>query len=266
MNALQLKLTAVVSIFVLVTACKKEDKPPTPPPVAECKLSNVYFFGESPTPTDSADYVYTGNLIAKMQFKNLYYGFEYNDEKVIKRSHYSTNLGRIYQYDTLLYNGAGDVIRIESFRNTGTEYDTLNISDFEYANGKLSKATTYGVKFGAISPDPQIYEYTYTGGNITKAVFTDYFFGQPTTIYNFTYDTKPNYFLKQSPQPWLTDLFMQSFFGSDLPLYISTNNVTEITSGSSTLAIITYATDSYGNLIEMKRDNRPQVRYAYDCR
>jgi hypothetical protein len=258
------------SLLCLLSCKKDRDNTPAPePPVSQapCRLEKAYFFGDSPTPTDSVSIVYEGSNLTKLQSpRKGYWRFDYNGTKVIKKSLVDFNGDYyVYDYTDITYDTDSLVTKMKYYRISGTGgYEQLNEFDFAYTNGKLTKCTAYAVEGGVLNPNAQIHDYTYTGDNITQMVFTDYFFGQPTTTYTLSYDTKKNYYQKQSPQPWLTDLLMTSFFPDALPYYLSANNVVQISYGGTTIPI-TYTEDDRQNLTEVRRGGAPQIRYGYSC-
>lgn len=225
-----IKAGLIVSLaLVTILSCKKDNNNPSAK--APCKLKEVYFFVGNNTTPDTGIYVYNGNNIAKIQFKNIYFSLDYKDDKLIKRSLYDTVFKTPYSYDTIIYNSDETVAKIDGFHRISNTYSgsdiykKVNLAEFEHTNNKLTKGTSYAIVNGVVNPNSQIFDYTYTGDNITKLVFTDHWANQPTTTTNYTYDNKENYYLKHSRQPWLTEFLMQSFWGGDLPAYISANNI-----------------------------------------
>lgn len=254
----------ILMLIIIHLSCKKGVDEQQQTTSETCKVEKVYAFHGTRTPSDSGIVTYKGDHITKIDFSNHYYEFLYNNGKIVKRINYSKDVSSIYEYDTLFYNNVGEVIKIETYRLYFLRFEYIHLVELEHSSGKLTKAKTYAVENNIVNPNNLIFEYVYNGNNITKVIETDNFFNQYSGTFTYQYDNNKNYFLKHDSKAWLTNYLMQTFFGTDLPIFLSENNVTKILY-DNTVMNLSYQTDDKGNLLQFKRDNNPQINYTYRC-
>lgn len=259
-NTYQRCLLTVLTI--LLTACQKEiqhDFPKT----TNCKVVQVNYYDASgnTTPIDSAVYTYAGSNVSKVQLSQLYYTFEYNGNTITKRNIYIYGNATPDYYDTVLYNANGSINKIERFINAGTTYNIFYRYEFMYASGKLSQLNYYNMANNTATKEAD-YVFTYTGNNITTAVYNDYTgTTQPSPLnLNYTYDDNANYFKKQNSNILLIDYLFIDIDAKFFPLVFSANNVTNADLGN-----FSYALDADQNLKDVMLQNNLLAHYKYTC-
>lgn len=269
----------VCSATILV-ACQKEpdltdpDTPTTANPAspASCKPVKAYLYDDANPNliTDSVRYEYANDQLTKIYANtDAYITFEYAAGKVSKRSFYTVGLPQPDDYDLFSYNNDGTLARIERFDSSFTGFAKYDSLAFAYTGGKLGSVREYWYN-GTTAGLHGEYLYTWSGNNISTQVYNDYGSGPltSTTTTQFTYDTQPNYFRKQSTQFLQTDPF---FLESDVDyytLFLSENNVlkSEEPSVPGSASNWTYAADANGNLNDLKRQGNRLLRYEHQCR
>lgn len=259
-SALCLVVLTVSGFFV---ACKKEDSENG----SGCKATKVYMY-DGGVREDSLIYFYAGSNVSKVQFisDGQYYTLEYNGNRVVKRNFFfSGSTTAPDYYETISYNPDGTPARIDGFVPGGTTpFNDIRI-DFAYNAGKLSKITVSendGSGFNKVEE----HTYTFTGNNITTVTSTDLTTGEQSST-DFAYDTNNNYLTKQNPQFLFVDpLFAFAFDASLVPLAMSANNVTTVTSSLLPVPVpATYVLDDKGNVKEVKLLGQTLLEYAYFC-
>lgn len=229
---------------------------------SSCKLTQEYRYVGG-VKDDSVTYTYTGNKATKVQYGGgEYYTLQYNGEYVTRRNNFQSRSSTTpSDFLQVTYNTDNTVQKIESLEKASSGYAVAYRLDFSYTSGKLSKVTGYDVT-NNVATKIEEYTYTYTGENITSAVYKEIATGD-TEAATFTYDNKSNYFKAQNIQLLLIDAFLASD-GLSFPLIMSGNNVVGLTI-SGVPVQITYETDSKQNLTTIKVNNQNALAYTYQC-
>lgn len=261
-------LTAPVILF----SCQQEPDetvPPTAPGSSTgCRVTKGYYYDNSGPDDDSAFYTYTGNKLTKVQFlDNDYFTPTYDGNKITRRDFYKDLGVSIWHdtYDTIAYNADGTIKKWEhyTFDPASTSVNLLKTFDFFYTSGKLTKVMV--TEDQGASDFIYTTEFQYTGNNITKA--HTYYPGVEDSV-TYIYDSNPNYFVKQSPQFLVSDVFYKDFLEpKDLPLFISQNNVIKMYDypDPALFTTVTYTADTKGNMLTMSNDGQVVLRYFYQC-
>ncbi|MFN2437914.1 MAG: hypothetical protein ABR503_01860, partial [Chitinophagaceae bacterium] len=224
--------------------CKKDKDAPAQ---QTCKVIKVNYFGTNGAPVDSAAYTYTGDKVSKVQLSKANYTLEYSGNNIVKRNIFSTAGATPDAYDQVTYNSDGTISKIEGFERVSSNYVLVFRASFTYTGGKVTKASFSDINNNTATVYED-YVYSYTGNNVTSSLYTDYSGSTPSTqTFTFTYDTNPNYFKKYNSQFLLIDAFFADFDGLFLPVAFSENNVTNISSGGQSIPF-TYTLDSRQNL------------------
>lgn len=263
-----LSILSVFTLSLLVfNSCQKGPDDTAPEIKSKCQRSKAYYFNLAGDVGDSMVYTYTDNKLSKISNADLYVTIEYTNNKITKKNYYETGSSELGGYDTITYNTDGTISTIKFYVNfIGPPFTQFHQYDFSYTNGKLTKFELQ--EYDVFTQQLELHEsttYTYTGNNITKAVFTDHAAaGSLEDTYVYTYDNNENYFTKNDAL--LTDaFFFEAFQGPFLPLVMSFNNVTNVYDGLGDYPI-TYKLDSNNNLYEFYGGGSIESRYLYDCK
>jgi hypothetical protein len=227
-----------------------------------CQLIKVVTY-ENAVTTDSALYVYVNNKVSRINWVNWYYTFEYNGEKITKRSTFETAGTIAYMYDLVSYNADNTINKIEKFVLNAGNYVRSYVNEFTYNNGKLNKTSIKTDNNGTLTLEEE-YAYSYTGTNITQCIYTffDSSNGNPVSTFEFTYmyDKNANYLVQQNPQALLLD----EYDGAFVPGYVSTNNI--ITSNLQGSPITeSYKLNNNAYLQSISVLNSMIASFTYDC-
>ncbi len=189
---------------------------------------------------------------------------EYSGNNVLKRNIFSTADATHDTYDKVTYNRDNTISKIESFDRVSANYVLIYRANFTYTGGKLTKAAFSDINNNTATVYED-YVYTYTGNNITSSLYTDYTNATPSSqTLTYTFDANANYFKKYNSQFLLVDVFFADFDGLFLPLAFSDNNVISI-SGNSQNIPFSYTLDSRQNLGDIKILSQLFARYTYQC-
>lgn len=247
---------------MLVSSCQKD--PSDTITETNCQLSLAYYYDENGNALDSLVYTYSNNQLTKATSADGYMTFDYTNDRITRRSLFVTGFPGLDGYDTFAYNADGTLASRKSYYSFSGQVVQGGQADFTYDAGKLVKYETkyFDPTSNQFVPS-QTSLYTYTGNNITQAVVTEHLTPDVLT-YTYSYDNSVNYHTKKNTL--LTDLaFVDEVDGSLLPLVISQNNVTKAVEGGDE-TVLSYKTDTKGNLTEWYFDGELAARYVYDCR
>lgn len=250
-----------------IVSCQKEpDASILDVPVTKCTLVKGEFLDGSGGVDDTAGYTYTNSLVSKIAFTDVYYTYQYNANKVSRRSYFQPGTVSALAYDEVTYNGDGTVAKVETFAAApGVPTGVLLLGyEFTYSAGKLIRMVEkIDTSFTGLPLKAYYeYDYTYTGNNITRYVENDIFNNIKDTV-NFTFDNVNNYF-KKNPNALFVDIFFNEINGQLAPFLFSANNVTMLSSTGGDLSI-SYSLDDKTNLKEVLVDGGAVVRYTYKC-
>jgi hypothetical protein len=167
------------------------------------------------------------------------------------------------------YNADGLISKIEVFKYMNTPDQQNELYELTYASKQLIQVSVSTKNSGQWKLSEE-HIYSYTGNNIIKSVEKDYSLGvlMDTDSATYTYDNKPNYLKKQSPQFILTDPF---FFTGDYspyyPMFLSENNIIKVANmiDPSDVVNFTYEADNKDNVTQIKIDGTPALKYIYGC-
>ncbi len=262
MKTLKISLLFLFTASVFFYGCKKDKD--DDPAQQTCRVTKVNYFESTGAPLDSAAYTYTGDKVSKVQLSEQNYTLEYNGNNVVKRNIFSSAGATPDAYDQVTYNSDGTINKIESFERVSSNYVLGYRANFTYSGGKLTKAAFSDINNNTATVYED-YVYTYTGNNITSSLYTDYTGSAPSTqTLTYTFDTNTNYFKKQNSQFLLIDAFFADFDGLFLPLAFSENNVISISSAGQSIPL-SYTLDSRQNLGDIRLLNQLFARYTYQC-
>lgn len=263
MNLMKTLGLALIGPALFFTSCKKEDTATETPAAGTsgCKVTKAYIYpANATTPSDSTIYYYNGTKISKLNMGGNDMLLEYAGDKITRRNFVNTGSTTPANYDQVSYTADGAISRVESFGHTSSNsYTSYWRTDFTYTSGQLSRLTEYNMTSGSPVKEKE-YVYTASGNNITGVTETDYT-SNPASTFTYTciFDSTDNYYKKQNAQAMLTDPYMGGVDGLFLPLFYSTNNVTNISSEGHNMAFA-YATDDRQNLTQVSLG---QLRFSY---
>lgn len=242
------------------------DKPPVIPPSTGCKLVKTYEYIDNGT-IDSTFYTYTGDHVSKVQTKDLYYTLDYNGSKIVRRNFFDNNSATSTGYDLISYNPDSTIKTIDRMTiNSGTTLQDYRYQ-FTYTGGKLTKMTTLindgNGQFVINATDSLVY----TGNNITKWIGREFQSGNFSASATFTFDNKPNYFLKQNPQTLLINPDALDLVGISFVLFLSQNNMLSSDEPGTETDInsVIYAEDDHGNLSTLTANGKLGLTCFYQC-
>lgn len=269
------KLLLLLCPILLFSACQKDpDVVNTDAGAADCKPMKLYVFENSTVASDSALYEYTNEQLSKVSLGGSeYIAFDYNNGQVVKRSFIDNSNPMPYGYQTFAYNTDGSFSKIETYLNNPPYSNSKSDStDFIYTSGKLSAIKYYSAM--SLSANGQVlfseYRFTYTGNNITRVQEKEYANGnlQSDDTYLFTFDSKPNYFRKQSATFLQTDPYFVDADYTFFAFALSENNIIKSQDAGSPANSSTfgYTTDAKGNLSDLQVDGQTILRYTYQCK
>lgn len=257
----------LVGPAILITSCKKDDTATESPAAGTtgCKVTKAYIYpANATTPSDSTTYYYNGTKLSRLNMGGNDMSLEYAGDKITRRNFGSTGSTTVANYDQVSYTADGMISRVESFgRTSSNSYTSYWRTDFTYTSGQLSRLVEYNMTGGAPVKEKE-YVYTATGNNITGVTETDYTSNPSSTFtYTLTFDSTGNYYKKQNAQALLTDPYMGGVDGLFLPLFYSTNNVTNISSEGQNMTF-SYTTDDRQNLTRVSL-GQLKFSYSYLC-
>jgi hypothetical protein len=279
MNKTQTLRKAILFVLtvLVISACNKssQDNTPVEPipsqnsspneqsKVQNCKpLKGFYYIDGSVN--DSAEFVYAGDLIVRVNqaSQSRYYTFEYNNGKIVKRNHFLDGATQAAAYTIFNYDTDHKIVSIEMFYDPNNKTRSYT---FSYTSGKLSKVIAKRFSGGTEFTEYE-YTYIYTGDNISQSTIVQFSNGySQTSIIDYTYDNKENYFKKQ-PNAFLVE---PSFFtqeGALYPYFFSSNNIVSILYNGAPSGTQSFVANSSGYLTEMLFNNKLAVSYKYECK
>lgn len=253
----------MVCVFV---ACQKEpDDSLVTPPVNNCKLDLIYYYGDDPVPVDTVNFEYNGNQVSMADYHDYYTELTYTGDRISRRNYYVPGMPDVAAFDEFTYNGDGTLSRVDFYiadQNLPTPVLLFRYT-FSYQGGRLTQFTT-SIDTSGTGPVPYLeYYYTYTGQNISEAFEVDLFNSTLDTLY-YTYDANANYYQKV-PALWLTDNLFTDFDGFLLPMALSANNVISIADRDGNSSAFTYTTTANDNIETLRFDGELVARYLYKC-
>lgn len=233
--------------------------------IKTCKLSKIVYY-DSGAASDSISFVYQNNLPVRGNFpQGFYFTFEYNGERIIKRSYFQGPATLSDYYETAAYNSDGSISKIETFVRTNNTYTKDMVYDFTYTSGKLNNLAVTQNDGNGIFDLIADYVFTYTGANISRSVSTEYdpINGNSVETLNYSYDSNDNYFAK-TKNMLLLDFLFADFDGTILPLLLSQNNATTVqfSLGSAPLS---YTINDKQNLTSFSIAGQLLANYSYQC-
>lgn len=255
------KLTAVFLSLVLL-ACQKEKSEDQSPPTQEtgCTLAKTYVY-DFGVLEDSIQYTYTNNKVSKVLIGQDYYlTFKYKDGKVVRRDYFSVSTNLSEDYDSIVYNPDGTITKIQLYTKENGQYKEDYLHEFSYKVGKLSRLV-----FSSEQMPFDIYDYTWTGNNLTKV---DHTYDPTGTamhyITEFKYDNLKNAFNSNQQALLLDGVFIDDM-GSYIPFCISANNPTEVHYENDSDQF-SYVRDAKENITEFKLNGVLFTKSVYNCK
>ena len=242
------------SLLILVSSCQKNPSVDILPE-ASCELSKAYYYDETGAIADSLVYTYTGNKITKAANGDGYITLEYNNDKVTKRNFYDQGDQQPGSYDVFSYNTDGSIKSIKTYFQFDFQVIPAWQYEFSYSGNKLAKFEI--MDYNTVTSQYELNEsttYIYTGENITQSVTTHSFGNSDNETFNYAYDNTKNYFI-QSNGLFLHLAFMDGIDGSLVPLFISSNNVINVSEDGDDFPL-SYKADDNGNFAEWYLDGK----------
>lgn len=259
---LTLSILALSLSGLLLTSCKKG---PSTETSKSAKVKSEVLYDENGNKTYSVAYTYTENNVTKAEVigdDNMYFTFEYNGDKVVKKNYFSGSSTASTEFDKVNYNSDGTISSIEHYTNTGSTETKVSVIDFNYSNGKVSKLVRSQISNGTTHMISQ-HDFTYTNGNITSEKITDAITPDKPLTITYTYDNKENYYNKLFTQPALI-AFELSEEGSS-PAFNTNNEISISTSymGTTSTGNISYTLNNNNYLADIKVDGKTRIKFNY---
>lgn len=146
-------LGIVAVVLVLATGCKKDETP--------AKTYLLTALADS-AGVDQTTFEYdTDNKLIRFGLGSTdNYNFFYSGGKVVVRNYVSS--GTVQNVDSFFYDGSNRITRVEGYNGTNTK---LKTTTFAYNGDNTINTAT--VDFVSLLEPDMLYEYVYTGGNIS---------------------------------------------------------------------------------------------------
>jgi len=257
----------VLILCLILAACTKSSENKVaedPQPTQKCKLVKVFDFNDPlRLGYDTIEYIYTDSVLTRVNSRRsggIYYTFEYENGRIKRRNHFLNGTAD-KAYTDITYSAEG---KIEKLADYGFDNRLWRTIEFSYFSGQLSKVLRTAYFSNGVGVPDWEFTYTFSGGNISRVKAVKFErSGDVTSIVDYSYDTKSNYFRKR-PYAFLTDANFFSLEGHLYAYFFSENN---IISGSSrsTPNIHQYIDDEMGNLSELIIGDKVFLRYEYQC-
>ncbi len=251
-------------LLVMISSCQKEPSETTRPD-ANCQLARAYYFTETGILTDSLVYTNTNGKVTKASNADGHVIFDYNNDRITKRTFYDAGSQQPDAYDVITYNSDGNLKNIKKYYSFSNQTIPYEQDDFIYSGNRLVKfEVSY---YDVVTSQYKLYEtttYTYTGDNIIQSI-TSYASGSSLDeTFNYAYDANKNY-LAKSHALFFDFIFMEEVTGEVIPLFMSSNNVVNILDDGDEFPL-SYKPDDKENLSEWYFDGKLASRYLYNCK
>jgi hypothetical protein len=267
-----MKMKYVLLAAVVVTiffACQKEPDPNLLGGGSSnsCQLIKAVFYDSVGAVDDTLGFVYTGTQVTRVNYVSYFVKLDYTNGKISKRSFYDyAKPDSAYYFDQFSYNSDGTLSVEQDYAFiAGIPTPFLYGSyTYTYSGGKLSQMVTkYDTSGTGVLAAVYQSNYAYIGNNISKSINKE-LVGNSADTLTYSFDSKPNYYLKNPFLFYTDDLFAGGVPGELLPLALSANNATGVLYGGFNTNI-TYITDSKQNFTELDINGNKSATYSYKC-
>jgi hypothetical protein len=235
-------------------------------PEDSCRISRSYFYGGGGV-SDSADYIYSGNKLTKVEGVHSDVFYTYSGDKLIAMHYYEKPANLLYHVDSFHYVNDTTISRViahdfDMFNHDDTVHSEL---DFVYSGNQLSQLITVASYEGFSDKDTSISEFRWENNNV-RSILTKNTSWADDSIY-YDYDNNPNYFTATSKYFFMVDPFFQLHVGFDphLPYFISRNNVVNFRIYTNVDYPVQYQVDSLRHPTLVSQGGFDYMGYKWEC-